>query len=171
MGGSRLRLDQPIAKRRTLIRALRRKRYDLCALPANLSPKKQVLKSMNLNQVTLPTLDLAKSISFYQVLGLELIVHAPPRYARFECPEGDATFSLHLVEELPTGAGASIYFECEDLDERVAGLQAKGISFTSSPTDESWRWREARLLDPDNNQLILFWGGEDRKNPPWRLAG
>lgn len=125
---------------------------------------------MNLNQVTLPTIDLAKSISFYQILGLKLIVHAPPRYARFECPDGDATFSIHQVEELPSGEGTNIYFECEDLDERVVALQANGIIFDSPPTDESWRWREARLRDPDNNRLILFWGGEDRKNPPWRLS-
>lgn len=125
---------------------------------------------MNLNQVTLPTIDLAKSISFYQVLGLKLIVHAPPHYARFECPDGDATFSLHQVEKLPSGEGAYTYFECKDLDERVTALQANGITFDSPPTDESWRWREARLRDPDNNRLILFWAGEDRKNPPWRLS-
>lgn len=125
---------------------------------------------MNLNQVTLPTIKLAESISFYQTLGLNLIVNAPPHYARFECPDGESTFSLHLVEELPTGEGAYIYFECEDLDERVANLQAKGIKFDSQPADQSWRWREARLRDPGNNRLILFWGGEDRKNPPWRLS-
>ncbi|TXF91425.1 VOC family protein [Neolewinella aurantiaca] len=125
---------------------------------------------MNLNQVTLPTLDLAQSISFYETLGLRLIVHAPPRYARFECPNGDSTFSLHLVDELPSGEGSYTYFECEDLDERVVALQAAGLDFDTQPTDETWRWREARLRDPDNNRLILFWAGEDRKNPPWRLG-
>ena len=124
---------------------------------------------MNLNQVTLPTLDLARAIRFYQTLGLHLIVHAPPHYARFECPEGDTTFSLHLVDESPSGEGASIYFEVENLDERVAALQADGIAFDLLPTDQSWRWREARLPDPDGNRLILFWAGDDRKNPPWRL--
>ena len=124
---------------------------------------------MNLNQVTLPTRDLARSISFYQTFGLRLIVHAPPRYARFECPDGEATFSLHHVDELPSGGGAWVYFECDDLDEHVENLRLQGIEFLSPPTDESWRWREARLLDPDNNQLILFHAGEDRKNPPWRL--
>ncbi|MFT6131238.1 MAG: catechol 2,3-dioxygenase-like lactoylglutathione lyase family enzyme [Neolewinella sp.] len=48
---------------------------------------------MNLNQITLPTHDLARAIPFYQTLGLLLIVHAPPHYARFECPVGKATFS------------------------------------------------------------------------------
>lgn len=124
---------------------------------------------MNLNQVTLPTINLARAIPFYQTLGLRLIVHSPPRYARFECPVGQATFSLHLVDELPTGEGASIYFECEDLDKKVASLRAAGITFDLLPTDQSWRWREARLPDPDGNRLILFHAGADRKNPPWRL--
>lgn len=48
---------------------------------------------MNLNQVTVPSLDLAKSISFYKRLGLKLIVEALPHYARFVCPDGDSTFS------------------------------------------------------------------------------
>ena len=58
---------------------------------------------MNLNQVTVPSLDLCRSVLFYQKLGLRLIVDALPHYARFECPTGDATFSIHRVEELPAG--------------------------------------------------------------------
>jgi hypothetical protein len=29
----------------------------------------------------------------------------------FEWPNGDATFSIHKVDELPNGAGITIYFE------------------------------------------------------------
>lgn len=124
---------------------------------------------MNLNQVTVPSLDLSKSVSFYQKLGLRLIVDSPPHYVRFECPNGDSTFSIHQVEKLPEGEGIYVYFECEDLDERVARLREEGIEFDELPTDQRWLWREARLKDPDNNQLILFYGGENRKNPPWRI--
>ena len=51
---------------------------------------------MNLNQVTIPSLDVAKSVEFYKTLGLQLIVDAAPRYVRFLCPDGDATFSFHI---------------------------------------------------------------------------
>ncbi|MGB3589489.1 MAG: VOC family protein [Tunicatimonas sp.] len=129
-----------------------------------------MLSSMNLNQVTIPSLDLSQSVPFYQKLGLRLIVDAPPHYARFECPEGDATFSIHQVEKLPEGDGIYVYFECEDLDERVAQLRKKGIKFDELPVDQRWLWREARLKDPDNNQVILFYGGTNRKNPPWRVG-
>ena len=124
---------------------------------------------MNLNQVTVPCLNLEQSVSFYQKLGLNLIVHAPPYYARFECPAGDSTFSLHQVEVLPQGVGPSVYFECEDLDGQVRALHSLGVEFEHGPKDQTWLWREARLKDPDGNQLILFHGGVNRKNPPWRV--
>ena len=123
---------------------------------------------MNLNQITVPTLDVLKAIEFYETLGLKLIVKSP-HYARFECPDGDATFSVHQVEKLPTGDGIYVYFECEKLDEVVENLQSKKIEFEELPNDKSWLWREARLKDLDKNQIILFYGGENRKNPPWRI--
>ena len=124
---------------------------------------------MNLNQITVPSLNVAKVISFYQKLGLTLIVEALPSYARFICPDGNSTFSIHLVEELYKGNGIYIYFECENLDEKVNNLIDKGFQFEEKPNDKTWLWREARLKDPDGNQLILFYGGENRLNPPWRI--
>ena len=124
---------------------------------------------MNLNQVTVPSLDLTKSVPFYQKLGLQLIVKALPRYARFRCPEGEATFSVHKTEALPRGEGVYVYFEIANLDAYVEKLKAKGIQFDQEPTDQRWLWREARLKDVDGNQLILFYGGENRLNPPWKI--
>ncbi|MDA9773799.1 VOC family protein [Saprospiraceae bacterium] len=125
---------------------------------------------MNLNQITVPSLDLTKSIPFYQKLGLKLIVSSAPHYARFLCPDGNSTFSIHQTEKLPTGDGVYVYFECENLDEDVNDLLKKGIDFEHLPKDQSWLWREARLKDPDGNQLILFYGGENRIDPPWRIV-
>ena len=51
---------------------------------------------MNLNQITIPSLDLKRATEFYKKLGLTLIVDALPRYVRFECPDGDSTFSSSL---------------------------------------------------------------------------
>lgn len=124
---------------------------------------------MNLNQITVPALDVAKSITFYQTLGLKLIVKALPHYARFVCPNGNSTFSIHLVQELPKGDGVYVYFECEQLDKDVNTLVSKGIQFDELPNDKSWLWREARLKDLDGNQIILYHAGENRLNPPWRV--
>lgn len=124
---------------------------------------------MNLNQITIPSLDLTKSIPFYEKLGLKLIVKSLPHYARFVCPKGDATFSIHKTDSLPSGEGVYVYFECENLDEHVNNLISLGIAFDELPNDKTWLWREARLKDVDGNQLILFFGGENRLNPPWRI--
>ena len=124
---------------------------------------------MNLNQITVPSIDLSKSIPFYQKLGLKLIVESLPHYARFECPKGDSTFSIHQVETLPKGDGIYVYFECEDLDEYVDDLNKKGFVFDELPNDKKWLWREARLKDIDGNQLILYNSGDNRVNPPWRI--
>ena len=124
---------------------------------------------MKLNQITVPSLDITKSISFYKDLGLQLIVEALPHYGRFVCPDGNATFSVHLVETLPLEPGVVIYFEYNHLDEEVDKLIKKGIKFDELPQDQPWLWREARLKDPDGNQLILYHAGENRLNPPWRI--
>lgn len=125
---------------------------------------------MNLNQVTVPTTDVARAIEFYVRLGLKLIVKNLSKYARFECPEGQSTFSVHWVESLPTPSPTVVYFECADLDQKVASLMQAGVTFDSPPTDQSWLWREAYLRDPDGNRICLFRAGSNRLNPPWRVA-
>lgn len=124
---------------------------------------------MRLNQVTVPSRNLTESISFYKKLGLELIVEAMPHYARFLCPDGESTFSIHMVEDLPDESSVWVYFECDDLDQQYTTLVDKGIEFIHPPKNQPWLWKEARLHDPDGNFIILFYGGENRINPPWRL--
>ena len=124
---------------------------------------------MNLNQVTLPVSDVQRSISYFESLGLRLIVKALPHYARFECPDGDATFSLHREEHFSTGNGTWIYFEVADVDSTVAKLREKEIAIEQMPENKPWLWREARLKDPDGNLLIIYHAGKNRKEPPWRI--
>ncbi len=122
---------------------------------------------MNLNQVTLPVNDIAKATEFYRRMGFLQIVDSP-HYARFECPEGSSTFSL-MLEPQAKGSRATIYFEHEALDEWVSELIAKDFEFEQMPTDMSYLWREAVLFDPSGNKIKLYWAGENRKNPPWRV--
>jgi catechol 2,3-dioxygenase-like lactoylglutathione lyase family enzyme len=128
---------------------------------------------MNLNQVTVEVTDIDRSRAFYERLGLILIVSSG-HYARFVCPapsqESPATFSIHLSDAArPNGTG--VYFECDGLDDRVAALKAAGVVFDSGPEDQRWLWREAWLRDPDGNRLCLYFAGEARIDPPWRVAG
>ena len=125
--------------------------------------------SLNLNQVTVPCADLAESVAFYRALGLRQIVSSPPDYARFECPAGDSTFSVHRTSGRGRDGDIVVYFEVEDLDATVRALLTAGLEFESEPRDQPWLWREAYLRDPAGNRICLFHAGGNRRNPPWRL--
>ena len=122
---------------------------------------------MRLNQITQSVGHLLRSITFYRQLGLKLIVHDNDHYARFVCPEGDATFSVELHSDVRP-SGTVVYFECDDLDAEVMRLRALGITI-GEPIDQSWGWREAHLVDPDGHPICLFRAGSYRLDPPWRL--
>ncbi|WP_299099438.1 VOC family protein [uncultured Winogradskyella sp.] len=124
---------------------------------------------MNLNQITISSTDTRRSVRFYKKLGLNLIVDALPRYARFECPEGDTTFSLHQTEDLIINKGITLYFEVENLSKTVSELKEKGITFNSEIADQSWLWTDIHLNDPDGHEIIIYHAGSNRKNPPWRI--
>lgn len=122
---------------------------------------------MRLNQITLPVSDIPRSKDFYARLGFRLLVDSP-HYCRFLAPDGDATFSIHV--ETPVGTGAVIYLESEDMDADYHRLQAAGFVFETAPRDESWLWREAILRDPDGHRIKLYYAGENRIDPPWRVS-
>ena len=122
---------------------------------------------MNLNQITLPVRDMEISTKFYRDLGFTQIVDTP-HYSRFECPDGGSTFSLSL-EGGELVCGTVIYFEHEQLDELVNTLKIKGFVFDQEPIDQSYLWREAILHDPSGHKIKLYWAGENRINPPWRV--
>jgi ribosomal protein S18 acetylase RimI-like enzyme len=129
-------------------------------------------KAMKFNHVTLPVSHLDRSAAFYERLGLETIVYAPPRYARLTVPGNDATLSIEVMPGDARGAPsrAHIYFECEHLDDVYEALRTRGVDFTQPPTDMSYLWREARLFDPDGHDLRLYSAGSNRCFPPWRLS-
>jgi len=124
---------------------------------------------VELNQVTLPAIDVAASVAFYRRMGFTLIVDAP-HYARFRSTVGDATFSIHKEDFIAEPSKTIVYFECAALDRTVAELKVKGLRFTQEPRDEPWLWREARLADPSGNVICLYHAGSNRLNPPWRVG-
>ena len=123
-----------------------------------------------LNQVTVTGKDYAAMVAFYRALGLRQIVDAPENnYARFESA-GGATFSVQIDPEEVIAESTAVYFECDDLDQRVERLARAGMAFEHGPRDQPWAWREARLRDPAGNIVFLYKAGEARRFPPWRMA-
>ena len=100
---------------------------------------------MNLNQVKIPSHDLIAAVDFYKRLGLQLIVDSISRYARFQCPNSDATFSIHYIEYPIRTDGLTVYFECDDLDNDSQNFNNRELKST-------------------RNQLTNRGYGEDRKS-------
>lgn len=126
---------------------------------------------MEMNQVTVPCTDYEASVAFYIALGMTQIVAAPPRYARFETSKEGGTLSIHLGNFVPLTSHI-VYFDhasANELDEHVKELQKAGMK-VSDPVDEGWGWREARVLDPDGNNICLMFAGTNRHFPEWRMA-
>ena len=120
----------------------------------------------SLNQVTVGSRNYASMVDFYETLGLRQIVDSPSNgYARFEAPNG-VTFSIHPADEV--SPSSVVYFESNRLDIWVDELVGAGLIVAQLPQDESWGWREARLLDPSGNVVCLYSAGENRRYPPWR---
>lgn len=124
---------------------------------------------MDLNQVTIFSAVPVETVGFFQKLGLRLIVDSLPRYARLECPDGNATLSVNIADPALPLNNIVLYFECENLDAEVERLKALGLAFDENPTDRPWLWRQAYLKDPNGNKICLFHAGDNRKNPPWRV--
>lgn len=118
---------------------------------------------MNLNQIGLPTQDIAASVAFYRKLGFSAIVNTP-EYARFRSVTGNATFSL-LKTSRQVPSGITVYFEVSDVDTVVGRLRTDGVQFIEGPATQPWGWREARLQDPSGNNLCVYHAGELRLHP------
>ena len=131
------------------------------------------MHGLRLNQVTLGAIDFAASVSFYQRLGLKLIVDSAPHYVRFEFPASEdgtppATLSLHEVNE-GWSAPADfplIYFEVDDVTGFLADAKCEALS---PPEMKSYLWEEADILDPSGNRIRVFKAGNTRRFPPWRV--
>jgi uncharacterized glyoxalase superfamily protein PhnB len=82
---------------------------------------------------------------------------------------GNSTFSLSL-ENGEFSNGSVICFESENLDELVQKLVQKGIIFEQLPTEQRYLWKGAIVKDPSGNKIKLYWAGENRINPPWKVA-
>jgi hypothetical protein len=57
------------------------------------------------------------------------MVKALTHYPRFKCQNCNSTFSIHQAKELPNGEGIYVYFECENLENKLKKIKESGIEF------------------------------------------
>ena len=65
---------------------------------------------------------------------------------------------------------AHVCFETPDPDATVARLRDAGLEPVEPLEGKPWLWREAWYRDPAGNRVGVYFAGENRRYPPWRVA-
>ena len=120
-----------------------------------------------LNAIGIVASDMATSIRFYRLLGLEL--PDTPEEGHIEAPQPNGTRLMLDSEEVvksfqadwsrATGNQVSLAFECDspaEVDEVYARVTGGGFEGEKEPWDAFWGQRYALLRDPDGVEVNLY---------------
>ena len=120
-----------------------------------------------LNAIGIVASDMATTIRFYRLLGLD--VPETPEEGHVEAPQPNGTRLMFDSEAVvksfqsdwsrETGNQVSLAFECEspaDVDEVYARVTGGGFEGEKEPWDAFWGQRYALLRDPDGVEVNLY---------------
>lgn len=120
-----------------------------------------------LNAIGIVVSDMAGSIRFYRLLGVD-VPETPeeghidtflPNGVRFMLDTEDVVRSFRPDWERATGNQVGLAFECESpaqVDEVYAQVTAAGFHGEKEPWDAFWGQRYAELQDPDDVPVHLY---------------
>ncbi|SRR5260221_2909354 len=121
----------------------------------------------DLNATGIVVSDMARSIRFYRLLGLD-VPETPgeghvdtflPNGVRFMLDSEDVVKSFRPDWTRATGNQLSLAFECRsaaEVDEVYARVVAAGFESEKEPWDAFWGQRYAQLADPDGVPVDLY---------------
>jgi catechol 2,3-dioxygenase-like lactoylglutathione lyase family enzyme len=120
-----------------------------------------------LNAIGIVISDMAKSIRFYRLLGLD-VPETPdeghvdtflPNGVRFMLDSEDTVRSFRPDWTRETGNQLALAFECEsasEVDDVYARMVEAGFDGEKEPWDAFWGQRYAQLRDPDGVGVDLY---------------
>jgi catechol 2,3-dioxygenase-like lactoylglutathione lyase family enzyme len=120
-----------------------------------------------LNALGIVVTDMARSIRFYRLLGLE-VPETPgeghvdtflPNGVRFMLDTEDTVRSFRPEWSRTTGNQLGVALECSspaEVDELYARVTAAGFDGEKEPWDAFWGQRYAQLQDPDGVPVDLY---------------
>ena len=120
-----------------------------------------------LNGLGIVVSDMARSISFYRLLGLD-VPETPdeghvdtflPNGVRFMLDSEDEVRSFRAEWTREAGNQLSLAFECQspaEVDEVYTRVTAAGFHGEKEPWDAFWGQRYAQVYDPDGYAVDLF---------------
>jgi uncharacterized glyoxalase superfamily protein PhnB len=121
----------------------------------------------NLNAIGIAVADMASSIRFYRLLGLD-VPETPdeghvdaflPNGVRFMLDSEDVMRSFREDWTRETGNQIGLALECAspaEVDETYARVTEAGFHGEKEPWDAFWGQRYATLLDPDGVEVSLY---------------
>jgi uncharacterized glyoxalase superfamily protein PhnB len=121
----------------------------------------------DLNAIGIVASDMARSIRFYRLLGLDFPetpdeghVEAPlANGGRLMLDSEDVIRSFKPDWERENGNQLGLAWECAsptEVDEVFARIVADGFESEKEPWDAFWGQRYAQLLDPDGVEISLY---------------
>jgi catechol 2,3-dioxygenase-like lactoylglutathione lyase family enzyme len=115
-----------------------------------------------ISAVTLATHDMARAVSFYRMLGFEL-VHGgeDAAFTTFRAGANYLNLIAQPIARRWTWWGRVIFYE-SDVDGLYARVIAVGLKPESGPRDAEWGERFFHLVDPDGHELSFAWPLESR---------
>ena len=120
-----------------------------------------------LNAIGIVVADVASSVRFYRLLGIDVPASSDDGHIDVTLP-GGVRLMLDTEEVVrgfrpdwtrETGNQLSLAFECEspaDVDETYARVTAAGFQGEKEPWDAFWGQRYAQLRDPDGVPVDLY---------------
>ena len=119
-----------------------------------------------LNAIGIVSSDLAASIAFYRLLGVDFpaegeghIEATLPSGARFMLDSEDVVKSFRPDWTREIGNQLALAFECSspaEVDELYEQVRAAGFQAEKEPWDAFWGQRYAQLRDPDGVPVDLY---------------
>jgi catechol 2,3-dioxygenase-like lactoylglutathione lyase family enzyme len=110
-----------------------------------------------ISAIALATLDMARTVAFYRMLGFELVRGGDD--AAFTTFRACANY-LNLIRQPPRRGrswwGRVIFYET-DVDGLYARVIAVGLKLQAAPCSAEWGERFFHLVDPDGHELSLAW--------------
>ena len=105
----------------------------------------------HISAVTLAVQNMARSVAFYQVIGLDILYGgAQATFTSFRL--GDTFLNLILTPSYVGSWWGRLIFRVEKVDDLHAALIAKGMKL-EPPKDASWGERYFHVKDPDGHEL------------------
>jgi len=121
----------------------------------------------NLNALGIIVRDMAESIRFYRLLGVDVPETPDEGHVSADLPNGmrlmfdteEVILSFDSDWSRETGNQLALAFECEspaEVDETYGRVVAAGFDGEKEPWDAFWRQRYAQLRDPNGVPVDLY---------------